>query len=144
MLNLIYKDNTWLFISRFNKCVESYDPSKLNFNTREEYLNWVKQWKEDMNIVTYKHTKNKLSWKRDACVRQDKIDRYQSMVNNMPELTEEQNARYNTLMNQFLADYGLHHYFSSSHYLVWYLLIIRKAAKIKACAQRVLRLQAVA
>lgn len=143
MLNLIYRNRDKDFGALFMDNVHAYDAKKLNFNTREEYIDWVKQWKEDMDFVVYKHTKNKRTWKRDACVRADKISKYQACVDNMPELTTVQTTRYNELMNKFLVDYDLKHWFASSYYLVWYMLIIRKAAKIKAAKQRDQQLQTI-
>lgn len=144
MKNLIYKTQDYNFNAIFMDYVHAYDSKKLNFNTREEYLNWVKQWKEDMNIVVYQHTRNKYTYKRDACVLPVKIAKYQSLLDKMPELTDVQKARIEVLKQQYLSDYNLPSYFYHTTWLIWHLLIIRKAAKIKANAQRSLRLLAVA
>lgn len=144
MLNLIYRNHELNFDSLFMDNVHAYDAKKLNFNTREEYLNWVKQWKEDMKTVALAHTRYKLYCKRDHCERQEKKNRHQARLNKLPELNDVQNARLEVLKNSFLVDYNLKPYFYCTHYLVWYLLVLRKAAKIKANAQRALRLQAVA
>lgn len=141
MHNLIYRNKEHAFNGLIYDHVLAYDANKLKFNTREEYLDWVKQWKEDMKIITHKHTLGCRTWKRDVCIRKDKIEKYQKLVDRMPKLTEEQNARYNARMNMFLADYELKNWFSSSLYLIWYMLIIRFAAKRKAADKRKERLQ---
>ncbi len=122
-----------------NKLAEEY-VQKLTFNTREEYLVWVKQWKEDMKIVTLYHTTTKYTFMKNGCKRVDKIDRYTNKLNKMPKLTEPQVKRADELMDQYFKDYNLSKYFKSSHYLFWYMLILRKASKIKAGKQRAERL----
>lgn len=144
MLNLIYRNRTQPFVTWFNQYAESYDASKLNFNTREEYLDWVKQWKEDMKIVTITHSWERYTYKQGVCQLEEKIKKYQIKLDKLPVLTPEQINRYNVRMQQFLADYDLKPWFSSSFYLVWYMLILRKAAKMKAAKQREKRLQTVA
>jgi hypothetical protein len=96
-----------------------------------------------MKIVTLKHTRYRREYKRDICKRSEKIDMHQKRLDVLPIPTEEQKTRYAILMNQFLADYELKHWFNSSYYLVWYMLILRKAAKNKASIKRAERLQQV-
>lgn len=118
--------------------------SKLTFTTREEYLSWVKQWKEDVKIVTLYHTQIKYCGNRNACIRQEKIDYWQKKLDKLPSLSDEQKKRVDELMQQYLKDYNLKDWFKSSHYLFWYMLIVRKASKLRAKAQRELRLQTAA
>lgn len=142
MLNLIYRNRDKDFNAMFMNIVHEYDATKLDFNTREEYLNWVKQWKEDMKIITLEHTVNKYARMRDVCKLPEKINLYQAKIDKLPDYSGEEIARsYGARMKQMLTDYNLKDWVVSSYCLVWYMLILRHAAKRKAAKQRESRIK---
>lgn len=115
--------------------------SKLPFTTKEEYLTWVKQWKADFKIVSQAYTRQKYEWGRDACQLPEKIARKRAKVNKIAPLTEAENARIGVLNGEFLAAYGLPSYYTCLLYLLWHMLVLRKAGKLKSHAQYVMRKQ---
>lgn len=139
MNTLIYRNKeTTTFTSLFNQLAVDYS-SKLTFVTREEYLEWVKKWKEDYKIVDAHHKITKLSGCRDSCVLPKKIEMYQKRLDNIVDLTPEQLVRLKEIEAKYLIEFNLKPWFISSHYLVWYMLIIRKAGKLRAANQRELQ-----
>jgi len=132
---LIYRnEETTTFISLFNQLATDYT-SKLKFITKEEYFSWLKQWKEDYKIIDRKHKVDKFVWFRDHCVIQKKIELYQKRLDAIPDFTPEENARYAVLCDQYLSDFNLKPWFVLTRYLVWYMLIIRTASKLRANSQ---------
>jgi hypothetical protein len=115
--------------------------SKLPFTTKEEYLAWVDQWKSDFKLVMTQYKFDTWEYKKNGCIRPEKIAYYQKKLDSLPKFTVEDINRYGTLVKQFLAAYNPPCYSSFSLYLVWHMLIVRKAGKLKSHAQYVLRKQ---
>ncbi len=138
MKNLVYKNyNT--FNEELLKLAETHSKA-LTFITRDEYLIWVKQWKEDYKTVLQLHTIEKFTRRRDRSTLQEKIDRFQKILDKIPNLSDEQKARIEVLKKEFLSLWGLNSYTYCSHYLLWHMYVVRKAGKIRAGQQRELRI----
>ncbi len=127
---------------------------KLAFNTREEYFEWVKQWKEEYNNVVLAHRTKKLFdrshksyWNGKAMVtepltskkalyrqaKQKQLEAQFTMDKDVlrMKLTERIKNEYN---------YAPQYYQYSFYMLLHYLLAVRKASKIRAAKKREERL----
>ena len=139
MKSLMYRGNA-SFASAFMSEAMAHSTA-LKFTTREEYLAWVKNWKEEYKIVEHKHKIDNLRQKRDRCVLQNKIDNYQKQLDKLPDLTEVQKAKYNEVVGRLAQAFGLPGWMScNSYWIVIALLVERKAGKIRANVQRNARL----
>jgi hypothetical protein len=109
--------------------------NKLSFITKDEYLDWVKKWKEDYKIVERQHKIEKYWLMRDYCATEAKKERYQKKLDKVQELTSDETARVATLMLELqkYADTGP--WFKSSYWLTVYFLVQRKASKLRANSQ---------
>jgi len=142
MLELIYRNRTEAFSPIFIKIAMNHT-SKLTFITREEYLLWVKQWKDDYKKISLLHRYQKLVHLRDISVRTEKIEKLNSQIQSILlkfpgiEFDVELNSRINTIKDQLYSEYKIRH--SSLKVILVYLLMIRKAGKIRANVQRNLR-----
>ncbi len=141
MKNIIYRNHaTTTFAAAFMNEAMAYS-TKLEFNTREEYLAWVKNWKEEYKIVELYHKSCKLSTALDRCQLQSKKDAYQKRLDKLPNMTEEQMAKYKEISGKIASKFGLNQWIASYPYWILIgMLIERKAGKIKARAQRNARL----
>ncbi len=139
MKNLIYRGNAPFMTAFMNEAVAH--TSALKFITREEYLAWVKNWKEEYKIVERKHKIDSLCYKRDRCFLQNKIDHYQKQLDAIPDLTDFEKAKYNEVVGRLAQSFGLSNWMvGSSYWIVIAMLVERKASKIRANTQRNLRL----
>ncbi len=115
---------------------------KLTFNTRGEYLAWVAQWKED-----YKHLSAARKIERlNRYTTQVKIDRADKEIAKLetvylPAKTAEIKDR---LTKRLETEYGIKFtYWKPSNYvLIMYLLVARKASKLRAAKKREERIAA--
>ena len=108
---------------------------KLNFITKDEYLAWVKKWKEDFKIVERQHKIEKYTSMRDSCVLPNKKDYYQKKLDKIEDLTLDEATRYNVLMDEFRKYAGMNAWFKSSYWLTVFGLVQRKASKLRAKSQ---------
>ena len=128
--------------ARFMQDAMNYS-SKLAFVTRDEYLNWVKQWKEDYKLVLKAYVLDKLIVHQSACILPDKIARIQAKIDAIPALTAEETARLNELKTKFMVEHNRDVKWMkwlSLYELIQHMYVARKAGKIRANAQRNLRL----
>ena len=139
MKTLINKTYTGSFDAVFMENAVSFS-TKLTFTTREEYLDWVKQWKTEYKLVQRQHTIEKYSCRRNHSITAVKQNHYQKMIDKIPAITAEERSQYDGLMNRFRTEIGLPTWFACSYSLILYMLIYRKAGKIRANVQRNLRL----
>ena len=112
--------------------------SKLTFNTREEYLAWAKQWKEDYKIALSGWKYEKFSRRLSQSILPEKISYYEKKVA-ASKLNEEQLARLEVIKTDYLKFMG--HSLISLRWLSMYTVInhmylIRKASKIRAGKKR--------
>jgi hypothetical protein len=124
----------------------------LPFNTREEYLSWVKQWKEDYKAVWRSYQIEKYTAKYNACVNVNKVAYYKKKLESIPALTEQEqvsvkrcteNARElykdkNPEKNAYRYDWTV--VFTTGYWLVIFMLVQRRASKIRAKIKREERL----
>lgn len=129
---------------------------KLTFNTREEYFEWVKQWKEEYNNVVLHYRINELfcrshsrtwdgkGWQwtpmtsKKALYKQERIKRLESQVTiKETELRDRLTARIKAEYN-YAPDYHQHSFYTLLHYL----LAVRHASKLRAGKKREERLAA--
>ena len=130
---------TTTFEAAFIQSATNYS-TKLTFVTREEYLDWVKQWKEDFKLIDRHHKIQCLTWRLNVSRLQPKIDRLQKNIDRLIPLNESEIIRLKQIEAQYINDFKLHPWQVCSHYLFWYMLVKRKAGKIRANVQRTLRL----
>ena len=129
---------------------------KLTFNTREEYIEWVKQWKEDYNNVVLHHRIDRLfrrshqlkphgdryQWfpltSQKAQYRQAKIKQLETQVTMKEnEIVDKLSAQIKNEYN-YVRPYGRFECYN----LIHYLLAVRKASKVRAARLREERLKA--
>ena len=138
MKSLINRNYTGSFDAVFMENAVAFS-TKLTFVTREEYLDWVKQWKTDYKLVERQHTIEKYSYRRDHSATEAKQNHYQKILDKILDVSVEERGQYDALMNRFRTEVGLPTWFSSSYSLVLYMLIYRKAGKLRARTQRNIR-----
>lgn len=136
MKNMIYRnETTTTFAAAFAEAAISLS-TKLNFTTREEYLEWVKQWKAAYKLVEKQHRIDTYCYRRDHCITESKSAYYQKKLDAITDPNLEEKTRYSALMTNMRDFAGMKEWFSDSYWLVIYMLVLRKAGKIKAKAQR--------
>lgn len=131
MNNLIYRSSNTNFNAEFARVAEQLS-HKLTFNTRDEYLVWVKQWKEDYKNLTNAIRNNRVSWKLQMAQKPERIAYFKAAsekASNVPK--EFYDVRITMLNNQILADHGVRVYHNWS-FIAIYLLVLRKASKIRS------------
>jgi hypothetical protein len=139
MKSLIYRGNS-PFMTAFMSEATAH-ASTLKFTTREEYLAWVKNWKEEYKVVERVHRIETLTGKRDRCILPRKIDHYQKLLDKVPDLTDIEKAKYHEVVGRLGIAFGLSSWMmSGSYWIVVAMLVERKASKIRANTQRNLRL----
>ena len=117
---------------------------KLTFNTRDEYLVWVKQWKEDFKLTLTAWRREKFSFRLSQCVLPEKIAYYEKKVA-ANKLSEEQLARLEVIKTEYLnfMGYSLTGLrWLSMYTLINHMYLIRRASKIRAGKKREERLAA--
>lgn len=127
---------------------------KLAFNTREEYFEWVKQWKEVYNNAVLHHRIDRLyrtshdcvwngkayEWKprtsKKALYKQAKLEHLKARV------TIEENELLSKLTTQIKNEYNYTPAYGSYTFynLIHYLLAVRRASKLRAAKKREERL----
>lgn len=141
MKNIIYRNHAvTTFASAFMSEAMAYS-TKLTFTTRDEYLNWVKEWKEDYKAIEHKRKLDVLCARRDGCTLETKKDYYQKRLDKLPDLTPEQKDRCKAVSDRIAKEMGFSSWLTGDTYwTIIALLIIRKAGKIRAHSQRNARL----
>lgn len=139
MKALIYKTES--FDSMFNRVAMNHT-SKLSFTTKEEYLTWRKQWKEDYNKIVVLHKAESLYWKMTSCRVPEKVEYYTKKHNAIQPIADAIKkddvfmSRYRKYESEIREFYGWGPYWTiSSYVMVVYMLIVRKAGKIRANTQ---------
>lgn len=128
--------------------------STLLFTTRHEYLEWVKQWKIDYKAVWKSYLREKYNYKYSICKNPAKVEYYKKKLDSVPVLTEDEQACVNRSISLaksiYLSTRPTHvgyiydwtRVFDTTRYwLVIFMLIIRKASKLKAAQERDKRLK---
>lgn len=113
--------------------------TKLTFNTREEYLTWVKQWKEDYKLILLAYTTEKYKMHMDICILPDKIAHYKKKLILLKSVTDEQNIRIQAIKTEYLTSMGYSLTglrWTSLYSVLQHLYITRKAGKIRAAKKR--------
>lgn len=144
MKNLYNRNYTRPFVGEFNAAVLEVI-KHLTFNTREEYLNWVKQWKEDYHTILNSYKRGNLSWFiNDPKHREDKKlaaeNRLAKLPPDNPEKVKEVMKRLST---ELVERYGYPKWYAeypSKYSIILYLLVSRRAGKIRAGQLRAERL----
>lgn len=120
---------------------------KLTFNTRSEYLAWVKQWKEDYRCLSVARRIERLN----RYTTQPKIDRANKLIEKLN--VQCPNEKYTEIVDrlanlsmpaQYRTDYGIKFLYwkPSTYNLLMYLLVVRKASKLRAAVKRATRIAA--
>lgn len=130
MNNLIYRSSTTTFTAEFEKAARMH-VEKLTFNTRDEYLIWVKQWKEDYKNLTATIRVSEYQWKASVACDPVRIEYFTNCLKKLPVVGPEFAIRVGQLNEQFFKEYGIRTY-GNVKYLVWYLLAVRKAGKLRS------------
>jgi hypothetical protein len=115
---------------------------KLTFNTRSEYLAWVAQWKEDYRFISATRKISRLSRYTTA----PKIERANKLIEkiNAEFPPEKYTEIANRLTKQLEVEYGIKftYWKPSTYNFIMYLLVARKASKLRAAKKREERLAA--
>lgn len=132
MNNMIHHNSTTTFAAEFEKAARNH-VEKLTFNTRDEYIAWVKQWKEDYkNLVTTRRVYN-YQWKASVACDPMHVKYFTNVLKGLPAVGPDFAVRVGKLNEQMYKEYSLRSYGRySEKYLTWYLLVIRRASKIRA------------
>jgi hypothetical protein len=118
----------------FDSTVQAH-VEKLTFNTREEYLLWVQQWKEDYKHILYLRKIEKLG----RFTLPDKIKNAEKQIAIIESKFDRVKAKKIAveLQDKISKEYGLKFYWPLTTYsLIMYLLVARKASKIRAGKKR--------
>lgn len=129
---------------------------KLTFNTREEYFEWVKQWKEVYNNVVLYHRINTLyarshyseyvggKWHRVPLASKKAIYKQNKLKQLETQVTMKENEVVDKLTAEIKNEYNYVRTYSSfsCYTLIHYLLAVRKASKVRAARLREERLKA--
>lgn len=123
--------------------------STLPFTTREEYLVWTKHWKEDYKAVWKSYLREKYNYKYSNCKNPAKVEYYKKKLDSVGVLTEVERACVDRSISLaksiYLTSkptdreyiYQWARIFDASRYwLIVFMLIIRKASKLKATQER--------
>jgi hypothetical protein len=142
MQKLIYRNQTLAFQALFMEAAMNHI-AKLTFTTRDEYLVWVKQWKEVYKNIVHLYIIDKYGWRNAHCTTQAKREWYAAKADRERAKAgfwskEEAQVKVRALEDQIKKEYGM--YVSGFYVDLMYLLVVRKAGKIRANAQRNLRL----
>lgn len=129
MKSLIYRQET-ANPQALDRVAQSLEGT-LKFNTREEYLLWVSEWKADYKVVLYTHMYNKLNSMH--AVRPEKVAAIEARLNNLVAPPEME--RYNKIVQQFKLQFGWD-YSVCSVWIIWYMLALRIAGKKLAAKKR--------
>jgi hypothetical protein len=142
MQQLIYRNQTLEFQALFMGAAMNHI-AKLAFTTRDEYLIWVKQWKEVYNNIVHLYIIQKHEWHSGHCITKERQDWYMAKANRERAKIgfwskEEAQLKVKELEGQIKKEYGM--YVSRFYVDLMYLLVVRKAGKIRANTQRNTRL----
>ena len=142
MQKLMYRNQTLEFRSLFMEAAMNHI-GKLTFTTRDEYLIWVRQWKEVYNNIVHLYIIQKNERHAAICRTKERQDWYMARANRERAKTgfwtkAEEHIMVMELEDQIKKEYGM--YVSGLLVDIMYLLVVRKAAKIRANTQRNARL----
>jgi hypothetical protein len=144
MQKLLYRNDNDNFQALFIQTAMNHI-SKLTFTTRDEYLVWVKQWKEDYRNIVHLYTIKK--YETHPTQLEERTKWYADKANHLKEKIgywplADIAKRAEVINAQMSKEYGLYVYSNNLYYTLLYLLMVRKAAKIRANQQRNARLLA--
>jgi hypothetical protein len=144
MNKLIYRNQELDFNALFMEAAMNHT-TKLTFITREEYLAWVKQWKEDYKNIVHLYTIEK--WEHHPARLPERIKYFEDRVKALKAkpgfwAAEVVTKRVEEIKQQILTEYSSMYVGRRLYAVVMYLLVARKAGKIRANTQRNLRLLA--
>ena len=110
MHKLIYRDQTLEFKALFMEAAMNHI-AKLTFTTREEYLAWVKQWKEDYKNIVHFYTIEK--YNSHPATTEERIKWYANKVDKLKARTgfwgeNTSKKRIEELKAQIFKEYGMH------------------------------------
>ena len=137
----INKDTT-SFETTFNEVANEY-ANKLRFTTRMEYLVWREQWKMDFAIVERNYMKERYQSRINVCQRPEKIERYTKLLGDLKTLDAAEYAILNEIREKYIIDVNpwcKEIKYIGNRQLVYYMLVIRKAGKIRSKIEREKRL----
>jgi len=138
---MIYRNPALATFAQAFKSEATAFSTTLTFNTRDEYLVWVKQWKEDYKLVLRKYQISTFTYRRDHCVLESKKLHYQKRLDGIPDITTEDTEKYNAIVGRLAIQLGLPNWMvGNSYWIIIGLLILRKAGKIRAGIKREERL----
>lgn len=121
------------FTERFNKTVEAF-VGTLPFATREEYLAWVKQWRDDYGLFSLETRLKRFSRQTSPTNEARNQPRIDAICAKLAG-TASADAKKRRLADSDLAYY-------TDHTIAVYMLAIRKASKIRAGQLRAARIEA--
>ena len=131
MNKLIYRSSNTNFNAEFARVAEQLS-NNLTFNTRDEYLVWVKQWKEDYKNLANAIRNNRIALRYKSARKPERITHFKTLLEKAPNVSKEfYDIRITVLNNQLYADTGLRAY-GNCAFIAIYLLALRKASKIRA------------
>lgn len=136
-MNIIYGKYTK---EQFDAAVQAH-VEKLAFNTREEYLLWVQQWKEDYRHMLFLRRVEKLK----RFTLKDNIEKANRQIALLETKFDRVKARKLAaeLSDRIAKEYNRSFYSPLSiYFLIMYLLVARKASKIRAGQKRAERIAA--
>lgn len=115
----------------FQDAVEKH-VEKLTFNTKEEYFSWVSQWKEDYKHISIRIKQDKLSrftLPEKVAKADEEIKRLDSIS---PDKTQQEVI--DRITKQLDVEYGIkfQYWKPSPHTIAMYLLVARRASKLRA------------
>jgi hypothetical protein len=131
MHSLFYRSQGQAFAPLFNDAAASFVP-QLSFSTKEEYLQWVSQWKAYYRNLSRYQRRNKLLSRCSGYCGAEKAERLTAEANKFIPTLETDTLYRST--HSLLVSYGI-----PTHNLATQLtalLVLRKASKLRAAAQR--------
>ena len=131
MNSLFYRSQNESFTQLFEQAAQATAGS-LPFTNKEEYLQWVKTWKDDYRLISLSYRLSKLEAKRYAMLRsspyagEDAKIRLAETENYLTSISAETKAA----IEKVYLKHGV-----ARHHLAITLLVQRRAGKIQAHAQ---------
>lgn len=130
------------YVENFNKLVKQ-QVDLLSFASKEEYLEWVSDWKKAYkdNSLLRRYQKINWRWNESHCTnvqlraQLDKMGPSYLAIRNYPEKIERLNRWKARFVKDGYAGYGStpnHDLSWDTLYMAHYLLVVRKAGKIRA------------
>ena len=142
MQKLLYRTDNDNFQALFIQTAMNH-VSKLTFTTRDEYLVWVKRWKEDYRNIVHLYTIKK--YETHPTQLKERTKWYIDKVNHLKAESgywplSDTVKRVKDIIAQMSKEYGCYVCSNNLYAVILYFLMVRKAAKIRANQQRNVRL----